>query len=87
VYQGFSLLTANWPVVNDPRVRAIAQRAGVTPAQVIFRFAIQVGMMPVTGTSSGEHMHQDLEAVGGFTLEQADVDLIESIAVRHRTNA
>ena len=31
-----------------------------TPAQVVFRFAQAVGMLPLTGTSDAEHMRQDL---------------------------
>jgi diketogulonate reductase-like aldo/keto reductase len=60
VYQGFSLLTANRDVLRHPRVAGIAARAGATPAQVVFRFAQAVGMLPLTGTSSAEHMTQDL---------------------------
>ena len=44
----------------------------------------QVGMMPLTGTSDWQHMHEDLDTVSGFSLEQDEVDLIESIAVRQR---
>src|SRR5262249_20401671 len=47
VYQGFSLLTANPHVVRHPAVIAIAQRLGVHAEQVIFRFAMQVGMVPL----------------------------------------
>jgi diketogulonate reductase-like aldo/keto reductase len=60
VYQGFSLLTANPEVLRHPRVAAIAARVGATPAQIVFRFAQSVGMLPLTGTSSAEHMTQDL---------------------------
>ena len=31
-----------------------------TPAQVVFRFAQAVGMLPLTGTTDGAHMRQDL---------------------------
>src|SRR5262245_51273639 len=51
-FQGFSLLTANVPVLRHPPVVSIAKRLGVGPMQVIFRFAMQVGMVPLTGTSN-----------------------------------
>jgi diketogulonate reductase-like aldo/keto reductase len=66
VYQGFSLLTANVDVVHHPLVAEIAARAGATPAQIVFRFARAIGILPLTGTSSAEHMKQDLASL---TLE------------------
>ena len=60
VYQGFSLLTANLEVLRHPLVGGIAARAGATPAQVVFRFAQAVGMLPLTGTSDAAHMTEDL---------------------------
>jgi diketogulonate reductase-like aldo/keto reductase len=64
VYQGFSLLTANREVQASPQVRAIAKRHGRTLAQITFRFAIELGMMPLTGTSDSQHMRQDLDLFG-----------------------
>lgn len=61
-YQAFSLLTANRHVVASNRVGAIAVKHGVTPAQVIFRFAQLVGMLPLTGTRDPNHMREDLAA-------------------------
>jgi diketogulonate reductase-like aldo/keto reductase len=52
---------------------------GKTPAQVVFRFAQQVGMLPLTGTTDVKHMREDLEA-DGFELSQGDVRTIETIA-------
>ena len=79
VYQGFSLLTANRPVLADPLVADIATREGATPAQVVFRFARAVGMLPITGTSSAAHMAQDL-ASRALTLAADEVRAIESLA-------
>ena len=59
-YQGFSLLTANVEVLQHPLLQGLAARANATPAQVVFSFARAVGMLPLTGTSSAEHMKQDL---------------------------
>jgi diketogulonate reductase-like aldo/keto reductase len=78
VYEGFSLLTANPYVLLNPAVVSIAQRLGVHPEQVIFRFAMQVGMVPLTGTTNLQHMQEDL-AVYDIELTPAEVDLIERI--------
>jgi diketogulonate reductase-like aldo/keto reductase len=79
VYQGFSLLTANLEVLRDPLVADIAARAGATPAQVVFRFAQAVGMLPLTGTADARHMQQDL-ASRDVALSAAEVLAIESRA-------
>jgi len=79
VYQGFSLLTANVSELRRPAFRDIVKRAGRTPAQVVFRFAIQVGMLPLTGTTDAAHMREDLAATE-FELSTEDVDRIENLA-------
>lgn len=79
MYQGFSLLTANVSVLHEPDVATIAKRLGVQPMQVIFRFAMQVGMVPITGTSSEQHMKDDL-GVSRIMLTEDEVSMIESIA-------
>jgi diketogulonate reductase-like aldo/keto reductase len=78
VYQGFSLLTANPAVLAHPLVARIAARGQVTPAQVVFRFAQAVGMLPLTGTTDAEHMRQDL-ASRALTLAADEVQAIESV--------
>lgn len=80
IYQGFSLLTANPDVLAQPEVRAIARREGVGPAQVIFRFAMQVGMLPLTGTTNSQHMLEDL-AAERITLSSDEIQRIETIAL------
>ncbi len=79
VYQGFSLLTANVEVLQHPLVVQIAERSNVTPAQVVFAFARAVGMLPLTGTSTIEHMKQDL-ASRELKLSPETIELIESLA-------
>jgi len=81
IYQGFSLLTANSTELHSPEISAIAKRLGCLPAQVVFRFALQSGMIPLTGTSSQSHMAADLAA---FELELTadEMDVVEHIAVR-----
>jgi diketogulonate reductase-like aldo/keto reductase len=79
VYQGFSLLTANRGALGHPEVARIAKRHNRTMGQVIFRFALDVGMLPLTGTSNAEHMRADLEAFD-FRLEPDEVARIETIA-------
>ena len=79
VYQGFSLLTANPEVLRHRLIAGIAARGNVTPAQIVFRFAQAVGMLPLTGTSDAEHMRQDL-ASRALALSDDEVRAIESLA-------
>jgi diketogulonate reductase-like aldo/keto reductase len=80
IYQGFSLLTANRDVLADDAIRAIAGRVGAGPAQVIFRFAMQSGMLPLTGTTSAHHMKEDLGS-DRFDLSAEELQQIEAIAL------
>lgn len=78
VYQGFSLLTANRDVLKQREFAAICKRVARTPAQVVFRFAQQLGMLPLTGTTDPAHMREDLQL--GFELDAADVERLERLA-------
>ncbi len=79
VYQGFSLLTANLEVLRHRLIADIAARREATPAQVVFRFALAVGMLPLTGTSDAAHMRQDV-ASRNLTLAADEVSAIERMA-------
>ena len=79
VYQGFSLLTANIEVLRSRLVGEIAARLRATQPQVIFRFALAVGMLPLTGTSDPAHMKQDL-ASRDLSLSADEVSAIERLA-------
>jgi diketogulonate reductase-like aldo/keto reductase len=78
LYQGFSLLTANREVFVDPDVRAMATKYQTGLAQIVFRFAMQVGMLPLTGTTNQQHMTDDL-ACDQFTLSPDELAVIETI--------
>jgi len=79
IYQGFSLLTANRGVLADSAIRTIAGRLGAAPAQIVFRFAMQIGMLPLTGTTSQQHMKEDLQAEQ-LALSSQEIERIEKIA-------
>lgn len=78
VYQGFSLLTANRDATARPELARIARRHGRTISQIVFRFALDVGMIALTGTTSADHMRADLD-VFDFHLEQDEVAQIECL--------
>ncbi len=80
VYQGFSLLTANQPFLNSQAVQHISQNYGKTKEQIIFKFSQQIGMLPLTGTSSQKHMKDDLNILD-FKLDEKEIEIIENIAM------
>jgi diketogulonate reductase-like aldo/keto reductase len=77
-YQGFSLLTANRAVLAHPEVARLAAAYGKTPSQIVFRFALDAGMVALTGTTDPAHMQEDL-AVFDFRLTGPDVAWIEGL--------
>jgi diketogulonate reductase-like aldo/keto reductase len=79
VYQGFSLLTANREVTARPEFTRIAERHGRTVSQTVFRFALEIGIVPLTGTTKPSHMREDLE-VFNFRLGHEEVERIENLA-------
>jgi diketogulonate reductase-like aldo/keto reductase len=80
IYQGFSLLTANRAVLARSELTQIAARHGRSVSQIIFRFAFDIGMIPLTGTSNADHMQADLE-VFDFRLDPAEIRRIDGLAI------
>ena len=80
MYQGFSLLTANSGIFAEPDLQALAAKYRTGLAQIVFRFAQQVGMLPLTGTTNPQHMREDLQS-NRFTLLPEEVQQIESIGL------
>lgn len=56
----------------DPRVAAIARRHGRSPAQVILRWHVQRGILPVVKASSAAHLAENLD-LGGFALSAGEL--------------
>lgn len=77
-YQGFSLLTVNQRELAGPVAARIARRMGATIPQVVFRFAISVGMIPLTGSSDPLHLAQDLESER-LALGEEDVEALSNM--------
>src|SRR5207244_4124598 len=80
ISQGYARLTASGAVLADPEARAIAARLRAGIAQVVFRFAMQIGMLPLTSTTNPQHMKEDLQAER-FDLSPEDIRRIETIAL------
>jgi diketogulonate reductase-like aldo/keto reductase len=73
IYQAFSLLSGNRQVLVQPRVTEIARHHNKTVPQVVFRFAVELGMLPLTGTTDSAHMRHDLD-IFDFTLTSDETE-------------
>src|SRR5947208_1867328 len=69
IYQAFSLLSGNRQVLLQPCVTEIADRHDKSVPQVVYRLALQLGMLPLTGTTDGTHMRHNLD-IFDFTLSR-----------------
>jgi diketogulonate reductase-like aldo/keto reductase len=64
--------------LDHPELVRIARRHGRTVHRVVFRFALDVGMAPLTGTADAGHMREDL-GVFDFQLDPEEVERIEGL--------
>lgn len=78
IYQSFWTLTANPRILGDATVMSLAGRYNRSPAQIFFRYLTQIGIVPLTGTTSVKHMQEDL-AVFDFELTAEDCEIFEKL--------
>jgi len=78
VYQSFWTLTANPQVLAQERVQGLAVKYGRTPAQILFRYLTQEGIVPLTGTTSEVHMREDLQ-IFEFALTEGERKALDAL--------
>ena len=57
--------------LDEPAVTRAAERAGVTPGQVILRWHVQLGSLPIPKSSSPQRQQQNLD-IFGFELTEEE---------------
>jgi diketogulonate reductase-like aldo/keto reductase len=75
IYQGFWTLTANSKVLAHTTLQTMAAKYQRSTAQVFFRYLNQIGIIPLTGTTSKIHMKEDL-AIIDFELTADECETI-----------
>jgi diketogulonate reductase-like aldo/keto reductase len=80
IYQSFWTLTANPHILASTTVRTIAQTYKKTEAQIFFRYLSQSGIVPLTGTSSEQHMREDL-SIFDFELTSEDLKKVSLLLI------
>ena len=64
--------------VSDPVIVKIARRHGLTPAQVILRWNLQHGWVPIPKSEHPEHMAQNLE-IDEIILDEAEMAALDDL--------
>ncbi len=78
IYQSFWSLTANPRLLgSEPVIRAAMQRR-VTPPQIFYAYLLAKGIVPLDGTTSPEHMQEDL-SIFDLTLSAAEIAVIDTL--------
>jgi len=74
-YQSFWTLSANPQLLAHETMTAPAALHRRTPAQILFRYLTQIGVVPLTGTKSATHMSEDL-SIFEFELSNEELSAI-----------
>lgn len=74
-YQSFWTLTGNPHILDDAKVKKLAVEKKCTVEQLFFKFVMQLGIIPLTGTKSKEHMKDDLDVLEMKELSNEEMGL------------
>ncbi|HEY8159300.1 MAG TPA: aldo/keto reductase [Methylobacter sp.] len=78
IYQSFWTLTANPTVLTHPALQMLSMKYQSSTAQIFFRYLSQIGIIPLTGTTSERHMREDL-AIFDFELAADECEAVERL--------
>lgn len=81
VYQSFWSLTANPHLLGSFEMSRLAEKYDKTPAQVLYRYLSHRSIVPLIGSTSAEHLKQDLD-IFSFELANDEVSSIDSLLER-----
>lgn len=78
VTESWSPLGAGNKLLDDPAVTGVAAAHGRTPAQVVLRWHVQLGAVPIPKSSNPERMRQNLE-VFDFSLSEEEMARLDAL--------
>lgn len=78
IYQSFWTLSANPHILLSESLQKAAHTYQKTAAQILFRVLVDIGVVPLTGTCSAQHMQEDLE-IFNFDLPAPVIKEIASL--------
>ena len=79
IYQSFWTLTANPHVLNEKTVKEMANMKKCTKEQLFFKFVMQLGIVPLTGTKTKEHMIDDLNVLEMEDLKEEEMKMMRDL--------
>jgi diketogulonate reductase-like aldo/keto reductase len=82
IYQCFWTLTANPHILADNALRTMSRKFKKTEVQIFFRYLYQSGVVPLTGTTSEQHMIEDL-SIFDFELPAEDTKALGLLLYHH----
>jgi 2,5-diketo-D-gluconate reductase A len=74
----WSPLGARSDLLDDPTLKGLAEKYGKTPAQIILRWDIQQGLVPIPRSSNPQRLAQNID-IFDFTLSDADMAAISAL--------
>lgn len=66
---------AHGEILNQPEIKAMAERYGVTVPQLCIRYTLQLGAISLPKTGNPEHMKSNAEV--DFTISQEDMEALK----------
>lgn len=81
IYQSFWSLTANPHILESKLLLALAEKYGKTEAQIFYRYLSQAGIIPLIGSTSKQHMNEDLR-IFEFELDRDEIENIDRILTK-----
>mmetsp|Transcript_28699 Transcript_28699/g.47505 ORF Transcript_28699/g.47505 Transcript_28699/m.47505 type:complete len:338 (+) Transcript_28699:71-1084(+) len=80
-YQGFSSLTGNKAALQKPRIKELATAKGLTPQTLMYAFVMSLQAVPLSGSTSPEHVEADVALLkrmqGGEAIFDSEEELRE----------
>jgi diketogulonate reductase-like aldo/keto reductase len=78
IYQSFWTLSANPHLLTHKTMTVLAAKHNRTTAQILFRYLVAIGVVPLTGTKSEAHMRDDL-TIFSFELSDDELSVIDAL--------
>ncbi|MFF9814877.1 aldo/keto reductase [Streptomyces sp. NPDC014006] len=83
VTESWSPLGRGSHLLDDPRIAGIARTYGVSPGQVVLRWHVQLGALPIPKSADHERRRDNLD-VFGFTLDAEEMEAVGHHHSPHR---
>jgi 2,5-diketo-D-gluconate reductase A len=78
VTESWSPIGAGGGLLADPTIEELARRRSKTPAQIVLRWHVQLGLVPIPKTSKVERLGEN-KSVFDFELDEADMNKLASL--------